>query len=95
MHGGEGGVLSYRQSVIAPSRYRGRSRLLESVRAAIGRKHYSIRTEQAYLHWTKRFILFHRKRHPADMGGAELTAFLNHLAMNGRVAESSVERAAT
>ncbi len=47
------------------------SPFLEKVRNAIRVRHYSIRTEQAYLDWTKRFILFHRKRHPQEMGAAE------------------------
>ena len=47
---------------------RAQPRLLEQVRNAIRRRHYSYRTEQAYLHWIKRFIYFHGKRHPAKMG---------------------------
>ena len=50
------------------------SPFLEQVRNAIRVRHYSIRTEQAYLDWTKRYILFHRKRHPQDMGEAEALA---------------------
>jgi hypothetical protein len=56
-------------------------RLLERVRQVIRLRHYSIRTEQAYLQWITRFIVFHRKRHPASMGAAEVTAFLSHLAI--------------
>jgi len=55
-------------------------RLLEQVRLAIARRHYSPRTEETYIHWIKRFIYFHGKRHPRDMGAGEVTAFLNHLA---------------
>src|SRR6266700_1994746 len=55
-------------------------RLLEQVRLAIRRLHYSLRTEDTYLHWIRRFIFFHGKRHPRDLGAAEVTAFLNHLA---------------
>lgn len=55
-------------------------KLLDRMRRIIRVKHYSIRTEQAYLHWARRFILFHGKRHPATMGVDEVTAFLSHLA---------------
>jgi hypothetical protein len=54
-------------------------RLLDQVRDKIRVKHYSIRTEEAYLHWMKRFILVHRKRHPRDMGAKEVEAFLRKL----------------
>ncbi len=50
---------------------RGQPRLLEQVRNAIRRRHYSYRTEQAHVHWIKRFIYFHDKRHPASMGPAQ------------------------
>ncbi len=49
-------------------------RLLDQVREAIRLKHYSIRTEQAYVTWIKRYILFHDKRHPKEMGGPEIEA---------------------
>lgn len=52
-------------------------RLLDQMRAAIRTKHYSYSTEKTYLHWAKRFILFHGKRHPADMGAPEVEAFLS------------------
>lgn len=51
-------------------------KLLEQVREAIRVRHYSIRTEKSYVAWIRRYILFHDKRHPAEMGGAEVTAFL-------------------
>lgn len=51
-------------------------RLLDQVRSAIRTRHYSRRTEQTYLTWIKRFILFHGKRHPRDMGATEVGAFL-------------------
>jgi integron integrase len=54
-------------------------RLLDQVRSAIRRRHYSNRTEQAYTHWIKRFIYFHGVRHPREMGEPEVTAFLNSL----------------
>ena len=55
-----------------------------SVRDAIRLKHYSIRTEQAYIGWIKRYIFFHDVRHPAEMGAAEVEAFLTHLAVFGK-----------
>ena len=64
-------------------------KLLDRVRDAIRLKHYSIRTEQAYVDWIKRFILFHKKRHPAQMAEAEVTQFLTHLAREGKVAAST------
>jgi integron integrase len=68
-------------------------RLLDSVRAAIRLRHYSYRTEKAYVDWIRRFILFHRKRHPAEMGGNEVTEFLSHLANEGRVAAATQAQA--
>jgi glucan phosphorylase len=68
-------------------------RLLDQVRELIRIRHYSIRTEQAYVQWIRRFILFHGKRHPRDMGGEELTAFLNHLASQRNVAASTQNQA--
>lgn len=70
-----------------------RPRLLDEVRDAIRRRHYSIRTEQAYIQWIRRFILFHGKRHPDSMGKAEVEAFLTHLAVDGRVAASTQNQA--
>lgn len=64
-------------------------RLLNRVRAAIRTKHYSIRTEQAYVDWIRRFILFHGKQHPIEMGKAEIESFLTHLAVNRNVAAST------
>lgn len=68
-------------------------KLLDRVRDKIRLKHYSIRTEKTYLDWIKRFILFHRKRHPAEMGAAEVEAFLSHLAVVGNVAASAQNQA--
>ncbi len=55
-------------------------RLLDRVRDALRQRHYSYRTEQSYIHWIKRYIFFHEKKHPAEMGAAEITAFLTYLA---------------
>ena len=64
-------------------------KLLDRMRDAIRRKHYSIRTEDAYVDWAKRFILFHDKRHPREMGVPEIEAFLTHLAVDKKVAAST------
>jgi len=55
-------------------------KLLDQVQARLRLKHYSLRTEAAYIGWIRRFILFHQKRHPKDMGKVEVEAFLSHLA---------------
>ena len=68
-------------------------KLLDQVRDRLRLKHYSIRTETQYVQWIRRFILFHDKRHPRDMGVAELEAFLTHLAVEGRVAASTQNQA--
>jgi len=68
-------------------------RLLDRVREAIRARHYSRRTEKAYVHWIRRFIFFHDKRHPADMGPAEVTAFLTSLAVRDKVAASTQNQA--
>jgi len=68
-------------------------RLLDRVREAIRRLHYSRRTEETYIHWIKRFIYFSGRRHPAEMGEAEVTAFLNHLANDRHVAAATQNQA--
>ena len=68
-------------------------RLLDRVRHAIGARHYSRRTEKAYVHWIKRYIFFHGKRHPVEMGAAEVTDFLTSLAVHGKVAASTQNQA--
>jgi hypothetical protein len=60
-------------------------KLLERLRAAVRSKHYSRRTEQAYVHWIPRFIVFHHKKHPSTMGASEIGAFLSWLAVQRRV----------
>ncbi len=59
-------------------------RLLDRVRYALRTRHYSHRTEQTYVGWIRRFILFQDKRHPRDMGSHEVVAFLTHLAVERR-----------
>lgn len=68
-------------------------KLLDQVRARIRVKHYSIRTEDQYVFWIRRFIVFHGKRHPREMGAPEVEAFLSDLAVNGRVAASTQNQA--
>ncbi len=70
-----------------------RPRLLDRVRESIRARHYSRRTEVAYVHWIRRYIFFHGKRHPAEMGAAELTQFLSTLAVKGKVAASTQNQA--
>ena len=71
----------------------GRPRLLDQVRQALRLRHYSPRTEQAYLRWIRRFILFHNKRHPAELGGPEVTTFLSWLAEEQKVSASTQTQA--
>jgi integron integrase len=68
-------------------------KLLDQVRDAIRVKHYSYSTEKTYVHWIRRFILFHNKRHPAEMGTAEVTQFLTHLAVTDHVAAATQNQA--
>ena len=64
-------------------------RLLDQMREVLRLKHLSYRTEEAYISWVRRFILFHDKRHPKDMGAAEIRAFLSYLATHEHVAAST------
>lgn len=64
-------------------------KLLDQLRDALRAKHYSYRTEQTYLDWCKRFILYHKKRHPAQMGAPQIQAFITHLAIDRNVAAST------
>ena len=66
-------------------------KLLDQVCDVLRMKHYSLRTEQAYVNWIKRYILFHDKRHPAEMGEAEIRTFISDLASKRLVAASTVE----
>ncbi|NIR61746.1 MAG: integron integrase, partial [Gammaproteobacteria bacterium] len=69
------------------------SPFLRCVRESIRARHYSLRTEDTYVHWTKRFILYHGKRHPADMGEREVAQFLTFLAVERRVAAATQNQA--
>ncbi|MBK7168013.1 MAG: integron integrase [Pseudomonadales bacterium] len=68
-------------------------RLLEQMRERIRLRHYSIRTEHSYLQWVHRYILFHGKRHPCELGATDVEAFLTHLAVAGNVASSTQNQA--
>ena len=68
-------------------------KLLDQLRHTLRLKHYSLRTEQAYANWVKRFILFHQKRHPNTMGAPEIEQFLTHLAVNDHIAASTQNQA--
>ena len=68
-------------------------KLLDQVRDVIRKKHYSLRTEQAYVDWIKRYIFFHDKRHPKDMGAPEIARFISHLATEKKVAASTQNQA--
>ena len=69
------------------------ARLLDRVRAVVRARHYSRRTEKAYVAWIRRYILFHGKRHPSEMGAPELTKYLSSLAVDGNVAASTQNQA--
>ncbi len=68
-------------------------RLLDQVRDALRVRHMSLRTEKAYSHWIRQYILFHGKRHPSEMGEVEINAFLTHLAVDKRVSPSTQTQA--
>ena len=68
-------------------------RLMEQVRGEIRTRHYSRRTEDAYVHWIRRFIVFHGRRHPRDLGASEISAFVTWLAVERRVAASTQNQA--
>jgi predicted aldo/keto reductase-like oxidoreductase len=82
-----------RQSPVSPKTDPEAPRLLNQVRDKIRLKHYSIRTEQTYTDWVRRFILFHKKRHPVEMGAVEVEQFLTHLAVAGKVSASTQNQA--
>jgi integron integrase len=80
-------------ATLAASAPGNKPKLLEQVRGVIRCKHYSIRTEQAYIDWIKRFIVYHHKRHPAEMAEEEVAQFLTHLARDLNVAASTQNQA--
>ena len=73
--------------------YKDKPKLLDQLQEALRLKHYSLKTEKSYVHWGRRFILFHKKRHPQEMGGPEVEAFLNYLAVDQHVSASTQNQA--
>ena len=84
---------SYSGTRMSKSRSHSPSPFIESVREAIRVRHYSLYTERAYVHWIRRFILFHGKRHPARMAETEVAEFLSHLAVQRKVAAATQNQA--
>lgn len=84
--------LEHSAAVTAPTAHP-KPKLLDQVRQAIRTRHYSYMTEKAYVGWIKRFILFHNKRHPAEMGEAEIGRFLSSLATESHVSASTQNQA--
>src|SRR5216117_692046 len=80
-------------TTIASSRLANKPKLLDQVRDVIRRRHYSVCTEQAYIDWIKRFIIYHNKRHPAEMAEEEVAQFLTHLARDRDVAPCTQNQA--
>jgi site-specific recombinase XerD len=68
-------------------------KLLDRVRASIRSKHYGMRTEDAYVQWIRRFVLFHNKRHPREIRAEEIDQFLSHLAVEHKVSASTRNQA--
>src|SRR5438046_10561487 len=79
--------------VPVPSPAAGPRTLLGRLRSALRARHYSPRTEQAYVAWVRRYVEFHDRRHPATMGATEVQAFLTPLAERGRVSASKQKQA--
>ena len=73
--------------------YKDKPKLLDQIREVMRLKHYSLKTEKSYVNWGRRFILFHTKRHPQEMGAAEVQAFLNYLAVDQHVSASTQDQA--
>jgi site-specific recombinase XerD len=68
-------------------------KLLDQISEALRTKHYAYRTEQTYIDWIKRYIIFHKKRHPKDMDVEEIREFITHLAVERKVATSTQNQA--
>ena len=68
-------------------------KLTDRLREALRARHYSVRTEQAYVSWVRRYVRFHQLRHPREMAGPEITAFLTYLALNQKVSASTQDQA--
>ena len=70
-----------------------KSKLIDRIRYIIRMKHYSYETEKTYISWIRRFILYHQKRHPMEMGEQEISEFLSHLAVKEHLAASTQNQA--
>jgi integron integrase len=81
------------QAILRQQNTKTEPKLLDQVSGILRAKHYSLKTEQSYLNWIKRFILFHGKRHPKDMGEEQINQFLTHLAVKENVAASTQNQA--
>ena len=88
-----GGIMGYKREHVKGNGGGKPKRLMDRVRETMRLKHYSIRTEQSYIAWMLRYILFHNKRHPKDLGVPEIEEFLSHLAVQGNVAGSTQNQA--
>lgn len=86
------GMPSYTPTSSLPSASTAQPRLLDRVRDRIRRKGYSLRTEKSYVQWIKRYIFFNGKRHPTEVGKADVEAFLTNLAVEGNVAAATQNR---
>ena len=96
MESEDGGVMEQKpqkRGVATGAGAGGKTRLMDEVRARIRAKHYSLRTEQAYLGWIREFILANGRRHPRTLGGPEVEAFLSQLAVERHVAASTQNQA--
>jgi integron integrase len=82
-----------RSPLVSASTTEPRPKLLDQVRQAIQMRHYSPRTEETYVHWIRRFIFFHNKRHPAEMAEPEIARFLSSLATESHVSASTQNQA--
>lgn len=91
-HGRQGNGRSS-QSGLEQSSIKKEPRPLERVKMALQSRHYSERTVDAYVHWIRRYVLFHGKRHPDDMAETEINAFLTHLAVEAKVSASTQNQA--
>ena len=78
---------------VVPFAEESRPKLLDQVRHTIRMRHYSRRTETTYVHWIRRFIVFHHKEHPSTMGAPQIAAFLSWLATGQRVSSSTQNQA--
>ena len=87
---GRGLLFVYGNEVSLMDRHR---KLLDEVREILRLKHYSYRTEQSYVGWIRRYILFHNKQHPKNMGAEHIQKFLTHLALAGKVTASTQNQA--